>query len=170
MKTCNCCHIEKQDADFYKKRTSKDGLFWWCIKCHKNKMRAKYHELAQSKEYREHERARLKKFIQDNPDKVAAASKRYILANPDKMLAKVRAYQLAKAKRTPAWLTDEDLWMMEEAYSLAKLREKLFGFPWEVDHIVPLNGKLVSGFHVPHNLQVVPQRENRSKANRFTIT
>lgn len=74
----------------------------------------------------------------------------------------------AKLHRTPAWLTVDDLWMIEQAYDLAALRTKLFGFVWHVDHIVPLQGKFVSGLHVPTNLQVISARENVRKANRFT--
>ena len=69
--------------------------------------------------------------------------------------------------RMPIWLTDDDLWMMEQAYELAKTREKLFGFKWHVDHILPLNGKEVSGFHIPENLQVIPWMNNLKKSNHF---
>jgi hypothetical protein len=67
----------------------------------------------------------------------------------------------------PKWLTKDDYWMMEEAYDLAKIRTKMFGFQWDVDHILPLNGKNVKGFHCPLNLKVVPHRENIRKSNHY---
>lgn len=72
----------------------------------------------------------------------------------------------AELKRTPVWLTETDRWMIEQAYELSALRTKLFGFSWHVDHVIPLQGKYVSGLHVPTNLQVIPATENLRKANK----
>ena len=84
-------------------------------------------------------------------------------ANTQAHDAKRRA---AKMHRTPVWLTEDDFWLMEQAYDLAALRTKMFGFSWHVDHVIPLQGRYVSGFHVPGNLQVIPGAENLSKANK----
>ena len=73
----------------------------------------------------------------------------------------------AKIQRTPAWLSEDDYWMLEQAYELAALRTKLFGFSWHVDHVLPMQGKKISGLHVPSNVQVIPGVENVRKANRF---
>lgn len=114
-------------------------------------------------------------------EKLAERARYYYHLDVEKSRAKLLAYQkenrhvfaklgakykAAKLKRTPSWLTEDDYWLMEQAYELAAMRTKLFGFPWHVDHVLPLQGKHVSGFHVPLNLQVIPGAENIRKGNR----
>lgn len=89
--------------------------------------------------------------------------------NPSIVLANTVKRRLAKLHRTPNWLTPDEHWMIEQAYELAALRTKLFGFSWHVDHVIPLQGKLVSGLHTPYNLQVIPGVENVRKLNHFSV-
>ena len=170
MKTCNYCHLEKPATEFYKKPTSRDGLYWWCRDCHKEKMKAKYYELASGSEYRAAEQIRVCEFWRNNPQKRAEAGKRYLEGNRAKINAKLQKRYAAKKNRMPKWLSGDDFWLIEQAYELAQLRTQIFGFQWHVDHIVPLQGELVSGLHVPHNLQVIPARDNLSKSNKFAPT
>ena len=88
--------------------------------------------------------------------------------NRDKVNAKWMKRNAAKKNRTPSWLTVHDLWMIEQAYDIAAKRTEMFGIPFHVDHIVPLQGKIVSGLHVPWNLQVITGKENQIKSNRFS--
>lgn len=106
----------------------------------------------------------------EQQDQVKAKRSAYRKAHPEISAAKTQKYQASKNNRTPSWLGVDELWMIEQAYELAALRTKLFGFVWHVDHVIPLQGKLVSGLHTPYNLQVIPGRDNMSKSNRFNVS
>lgn len=100
-----------------------------------------------------------------NPELVKAKKKRWIDRHPEKYTALSVASVAKRAKRVPKWNTPEDRWLMTQFYDIAKLRTKCTGKTWEVDHVLPLRGKSVSGLHVPANLQVVLKSENRAKRN-----
>jgi len=93
----------------------------------------------------------------------------YAKSNQGKLKAYINCAKrrAAKLQRTPKWLTDIDHERIENEYKLAALLTKLWGEPWHVDHIIPLQGKFVSGLHVPSNLRAIKGSENVSKANRF---
>lgn len=61
---------------------------------------------------------------------------------------------------TPPWLNEEMIEQMKELYLTAEGGE-------EVDHIVPLKGKLACGFHVPWNLQKMLRGPNQAKSNHM---
>ena len=96
-------------------------------------------------------------------------SRRYIEANRGKFNAKASKRHAAKKQRTPKWLTSLHYQQIEVFYAASVSLSKEFGFPLNVDHIVPLQGKYVSGLHVPWNLQVIPESENNSKRNTFKL-
>ena len=96
-----------------------------------------------------------------NKEARRAYFKRYKQDNKDKVNATNRRRDAAKKQRTPLWLTADEFWIMKEAYKLAQLRSRLTGIKWHVDHIVPLQGKMVSGLHVPTNLQVIDRKSTR---------
>lgn len=108
------------------------------------------------------------KYKAKKKDEIKEYNKKWWSENKPKRAAYQSKRKAAQLQRTPKWLTDNDLWMIEEAFHLAELRTKQFGFPWHVDHVVPLQGKMVSGLHVPANIQVIPARENTRKSNKFT--
>lgn len=68
--------------------------------------------------------------------------------------AKRRAAQL---QRTPAW---SDPKAIEAIYTACPSG-------MEVDHIVPLQGRTVSGLHVPNNLQYLTKSENSGKGAKW---
>lgn len=43
------------------------------------------------------------------------------------------------------------------------------GVPHEVDHVIPLRGKKVSGLHVVDNLQILVKKDNVRKSNSFEV-
>ena len=153
-----------------------------CITCAHIKLAA-YKE-ANRPALLEKKRVAQKKYVACNPEKVKVTvkttmAKNRVARNAEKaawarrnsgrVLAWTRQRQLAKVQRTPSWLVADDYWLMEQAYELAQLRTNIFGFPWHVDHTIPLRGRTVSGLHVPTNLQVIPGAENSRKGNRMGV-
>jgi len=105
----------------------------------------------------------------NNPNHAGAkeSKKQWKKNNPSKVRADTVKRRAALMHRVPKWLDEDDIWMIEQAYELASVRSKMFGFKWHVDHVLPLQGKLVSGLHVATNLQILPWMENVSKANKY---
>ena len=119
-----------------------------------------------------------KAWRENNPEKHKKNKLNFSNRNRARILAKDRVWRslhpgrnsvhsanhsAAKLKALPKWANE---FFIKEAYSLARLRTKLFGFKWDVDHIVPLQSKIVCGLHCEHNLQVIPKSLNLTKANR----
>lgn len=158
---CKLCQ-----TDITSKR--KDAMF--CCREHKrifsDRQRDHAVEYAKNKEKR---RAQALLYYHANPEKARVRMLNAQKRNLHIFAANAAKRRSAKIQRTPIWLTADDVWMIKQAYSLASLRSKMLGFKWHVDHIVPLQGELVSGLHVPWNLQVIPAVLNIAKHNRFEV-
>lgn len=112
--------------------------------------------------YRAHDPERMRRWSIENPEKMQACRDRWDAANKDRKAQHAAARRARTRSAVAAWGV---AFFIGEAYRLAKLRTQVFGFAWEVDHIVPLAGKTVCGLHVEANLRVVPMTVNRTKGH-----
>jgi hypothetical protein len=80
--------------------------------------------------------------------------------NPKHHNALTTAHKKVVKQRTPAWA------------NLQKIVEFYKNCPegYQVDHIIPLRGKKVSGLHVVENLQYLTAKENRNKSNYYEVS
>lgn len=113
---------------------------------------------------REHGREKIKEWRARNPALRALQRKRYVERHPDRLRASEARHRAQKKRACPKWANH---FFIQEAYHLARLRTKMLGFPWHVDHVVPLNSPRVCGLHVENNLQVIPGAENHKKRNHY---
>lgn len=103
------------------------------------------------------------KYRQTNKDWCLEYQKQYYEQNKEKYAARDAKRRAAKLQATPKWLTEEHLEEIEWCYWLRNQDPKNL----HVDHIIPLQGKNVSGLHVPWNLRVIPKEWNWSKSNKI---
>lgn len=95
-------------------------------------------------------------------DRVSVWKANYQRNNKGYYAEKCATRRAIKLRAKPSWAND---FFIQEAYRLAALRTKMLGYPWHVDHIVPLQSKIVCGLHVEHNMRVIPGSENIRKRN-----
>lgn len=139
-------------------RRVKDRICLACDRVYKKK---------QATENVEHYKARKRASYQRNREHIFEQKREYRANNRGKINALHRARKIAKLHRTPKWVTSDEVWMIKEVYDLATKRTQMTGFAWHVDHIIPLQGRTVSGLHVMTNLQVIPGIENIRKKNSY---
>lgn len=153
MKICLMCQTPKSRSEFSPSAKGRGGLHPWCKACVREYSRARYQNIDSPKRvgssavilpYTETLKGRT------NDRKNDPAFKR----------AQLVWYRLLKLGRVPPWVKIEDVLPMYEMCARA-------GKGFAVDHIIPLNGKDVSGLHVPWNLQLVTTSENSRKKTKY---
>ena len=162
MKFCPKCEKFLDLSGFYKNKSRHDGLQGYCKEC----------KIKRDRQYDSEHRDKVNAYAR----KRRAEDKSY-LADLKKYREKSKAIRAkiqmkrksAKLQRIPAWLTEFDLLKIKCYYQVAAMYTKESGYGWHVDHVIPLQGKNVSGLHVPSNLQIIPAIQNMRKSNSYEV-
>ncbi len=88
----------------------------------------------------------------------------YRAANKDKVRAWNGTRRAIQRLAMPPWADRSEI---ARIYKEASRKWAETGIPHHVDHVIPLQGRLVCGLHVPGNLQVLTQEDNLKKGARF---
>ena len=187
-KVCGRCGETKGRGEFSKQTASHDGLQNRCKVCARaankawvesNKERVQANRKAWYENNKERETARAREWNENNKERMvanqkvwraankehhAALRKSWTQANPDRVNATGAKRRAAKLNRTMPWGCKEEI---QALYAEARRLQEKTGVPHAVDHILPLQGALVSGLHIPQNLQVLTASENCSKSNNY---
>lgn len=179
MKMCTRCKIERPFSRFSPNKQCRDGLASWCIPCKtevtKNGPNRKAVMAAYQQRNAEMCKERVKRSVAKKRAYYSQKSLAWQRANRERVLelrrlryAENRAEEIARVRRRQGRIKDSlqlTAGHQAEIDGLYQFCRLFLGF--EVDHIVPLNGRTVSGLHAPWNLQVLPRSVNRSKGNKF---
>lgn len=185
MKRCSKCCEEKNESDFFKQKSAKDGLYAQCKVCakasqaasqlkHRDKVLARKRDCMATYAANNREMLREKqaefyaKFRKTNPERMREWGRKTSAIwrgrNPHKVTEQVTRRKATKIKATPMW-ADKD--KINDVYLRAKQVEASCGTRMHVDHIVPLVHQLVCGLHCEANLRVLPAKKNLSKGNKY---
>lgn len=94
-----------------------------------------------------------------NKEKILVAGREHYLNNKGSYAEKRTRRRVAVKQATPPWTSSQDLSIFKKIYTQAVRLQA------HVDHIIPINGDIVSGLHVIWNVQVLPASENLAKSN-----
>ena len=116
-------------------------------------------DLQQTEKGKLQKNARNKKYFKTEKGKIAMKKFYSTIKGKSLRRSKEAKRRSSKLQRTPAWA---DLKAIRQFYANCPKG-------YHVDHIVPLQGVNVSGFHVLNNLQYLSASENCSKGNKYAI-
>lgn len=158
IKTCSKCCEDKDSSSFHKNKGTLLGLTSWCKSCQKDYDAKRYLK------NRKHIDQKNKIWRETNSARVKTLNKVWCTKNQPKRAAATAKRRAAKLERTAVW---GNKFLIDLQYKLAATMTKLLRVKYSVDHIIPLQGKNVSGLHVHNNLQVIAALENSAKGNRY---
>jgi hypothetical protein len=132
----------------------------------------KEYDLKNLDKIKEYQKKYQNKYYLNNKDKAKKYYKEYYLKNIDKAKKQNQEYNLKNPhikNTTNAKRRAKKLNATPKFADLRKIKEIYRNCPkgYHVDHIIPLNSKVVCGLHVEWNLQYLPARENIRKGNKL---
>ncbi len=148
--TCVKCGNTKVNGNRYYKSTT-------CKACYMKVWRKQNPVAVKAIEDRRYSYERNAKWRRANPEAWKGLVKRHYEKNKKKFIERNKRRKLIVKQQTPQWA------------NLKKIQEIYQNCPpgYHVDHIIPLRGENVCGFHLESNLQYLPALENNRKNNRF---
>lgn len=174
MKSCTLCGLEKSFSSFSIRKASRDGYTSRCKQCISEAKKASPATARYNRKYRlenlNSSLQRVQKWRAQNKSKVATYYRQYITDRPAQRTMYDANKRAKRLLRYPKWLSEDDKIRIAEFYKCARNLTEKTGVEHAVDHIIPLLGKTVSGFHVPSNLQILTAHENNKKNNRYEIS
>lgn len=169
FKKCGSCEVVKPLSDFHKRVASPDGLAYKCAACiistcseWRNKNPGAF-----ARWYAENRQERAeywRQWYEANKGQRSQTYATWAKENKHIVNALVAKRTAAKFNATPSWANFQ---AMREFFAEAARLTLETGIRHEVDHIYPLQGKLVCGLHCEANLQILTKVENIRKSNRM---
>lgn len=189
-KNCRTCKQTKTSSEFQRDKKMSDGLQANCKECRNAKKRKAWHE------NKDHNSKVCRKYRERNRDRINKAKRKAYYSNRESILERQKEYvernKAAVAEyRRRHYIENKHIYIMnsrirekklntginiqfvdriKEIYNMSTALTESTATPHQVDHIIPLTHKKVCGLHVPWNLQILTEDENRSKKNKFDGT
>jgi hypothetical protein len=185
-KACRSCSQTLPASQFYPVQSNKDGLMHCCKDCaraasdawkrtengHRSgaQYRAEHRELCNARvadwaaRNPDRKRATNEAWLAENIERKRKTNREWQIANPDKECAKQAKRRAARMQACPPWA---DLGEIGKIYAEAQRLSRETGIKHHVDHIYPLQSKVMCGLHIARNLQVLPDVVNWKKHNHI---
>jgi len=174
-KNCNSTvlKIRNDSASFKSKRKiylscNRDRINEQALQSHfrhheKNKARMLARRNAKKEEYIK----KAKEWRSLNPEKVKHNRDKWFKERPGYITERGMRRYAGRCAATPIWA---NIGAIRCLYAMASVAGEITGIEYNVDHVVPLRGKNVCGFHVENNLKIVSAIINRRKSNLWQST
>lgn len=159
-RNCTKCLVAQDLSCFSINRRGLYGKASWCRGCFKQYDRLSYR--------RQYNVSRCAEYRSKNLELCRAKDRERAKRFPEDRRASTAKYKAKKIGSMPPWLTKDQKYVIDTVYLMAHALNHAAGKnQFHVDHIMPLQGSLVSGLHVPWNLRIITRKENLVKKNKL---